>query len=251
MEYNKFIESKTLNREYVGIDVDENDINEMLFGFQRNIVKWALEKGKSAIFADTGLGKTFMQIEWAKHIHDATGGDVLILAPLAVAGQTVNEAKKLDVVINFCRDQSDIVPGINITNYEMLRARAQGVTEATIWMGMTIDELQRVKVVTGRWEKRYPLVELRMTRGDCIALVKDMGWPEPPKSTCWMCPNKLPSHWESLRGTTDWHRAVVFEEEMQKIDPDLYLHRQGVNLQDIEEDTDQYDMFCDSGMCFV
>ena len=130
-------------------------------------------------------------------------------------------------------------------------ADAQGVKQATVWMGMTIDELQRVKIVTGRWEKRYPLVELRMTRGDCIAMVKEMGWPEPPKSTCWMCPNKLPSHWEEIRGTIDWHRAVKFEEEMQEKDPDLYLHRQGVNLQDIEEDTDQYDMFCDSGMCFV
>ena len=99
--YQEFIESKTFNHEYVGVDVDEKDINEMLFGFQRGIVKWALEKGKSAIFADTGLGKTFMQIEWARHIHELTGGDVLILAPLAVAGQTVNEAKKLDIVINF------------------------------------------------------------------------------------------------------------------------------------------------------
>ena len=130
-------------------------------------------------------------------------------------------------------------------------ARAQGVEQATIWMGMTIDELQRVKVVTGKWEKSYPLVDRRMTRGDCIGLVKSMGWPEPPKSTCWMCPNKLPSHWEEMRGTTDWHRAVKFEEEMQEKDADLYLHRQGVNLQEIEDGTDQFDMFCDSGMCFV
>ena len=130
-------------------------------------------------------------------------------------------------------------------------ATAQGVKKATNWMGITIDELRRVRVVEGKWQNRYPLIELRMTRGDCIALVKDMGWPEPPKSTCWMCPNKLPSHWEEMRGTPDWDKAVQFENEIQAKDPDLYLHRQGVNLQDIEEDTDQYDMFCDSGMCFV
>jgi hypothetical protein len=129
--------------------------------------------------------------------------------------------------------------------------RSQDIKEATIWMGMTTDELQRVRITEKPWVKRYPLVELRMNRGDCISLVESMGWPTPPKSTCWMCPNKLPSHWEEMRGTIDWHRAVKFEEEMRDKDPDLYLHRQGVPLTEIEEDTDQYDMFCDSGMCFV
>ena len=100
--YQEFIESKTLNNESYGLTVDESDINPMLFDFQRVIVKWAVEKGKAAIFADTGLGKTFMQIEWARHIHEIDGGDILILAPLAVATQTVNEAVKLGVDIKFC-----------------------------------------------------------------------------------------------------------------------------------------------------
>ena len=131
-------------------------------------------------------------------------------------------------------------------------ATAQGVKKATIWMGMTIDELHRVKVVDGKWQKRYPLVELKMTRGDCVATVKRQGWPEPPKSTCYMCPQKSPAHWEQMRGTKDWDKAMLFESVIRQADPDVYLHRQGVSLTEVDPDNnDQPDMFCNSGMCFV
>lgn len=84
--------------------------------FQRDITGWALKRGRAAIFADCGMGKTWMQLEWAKHIP----GDGLILAPLAVAAQTVDEGKKLGIDVTLCRTQKDARPGINIANYEML-----------------------------------------------------------------------------------------------------------------------------------
>ncbi len=95
------------------------------------------------------------------------------------------------------------------------------------------------------------VLPVNRAQGDCIALVKRMGWPEPPKSTCWMCPNKRPSHWEHMRGTADWDKAVQFEKEIREKDPDLYLHPQGVPLDEVVEDNSQGDMFCDSGLCFV
>ena len=72
------------------------------------------------MFADTGLGKTRMQLAWARIVHQETGHNVLILAPLAVAAQTVREGKEIGVVVKQCRDDIDVVPGICITNYDRL-----------------------------------------------------------------------------------------------------------------------------------
>ena len=93
-DYEEFIESKRLTVEASGFE--PADLNEMLFPFQRDIVRWALRRGKSAIFADCGLGKTPMQLEWAFQVCEYTGGNVLILAPLAVSRQTVHEGEVRD-----------------------------------------------------------------------------------------------------------------------------------------------------------
>lgn len=86
-KYEEFLRRKEITVPSAGIDVENITISDELFDFQRDIVLWALKKGKAAIFAGTGLGKTLMQLEWAKHI----GGTVLILAPLAVSKQTISE----------------------------------------------------------------------------------------------------------------------------------------------------------------
>ena len=116
--YNNFIRSKAKVIQPMGFEVQQ--VNEKLYPFQADITKWALRMGRSAIFADCGLGKTPMQLEWAKHVCKHTGGNVLILAPLAVSKQTVREGDKFNIKVNHCRKQKDIQPGINITNYEML-----------------------------------------------------------------------------------------------------------------------------------
>jgi len=117
-DYQEFLKSKRLVVEPSGFDC--NHINESLFPFQRDIVKWALKKGKSAIFSNTGTGKTRMQLAWADCVCNHTNGNVLILAPLAVNRQTVEEGSKMGIEVNLCRTQADVKPGINITNYEML-----------------------------------------------------------------------------------------------------------------------------------
>lgn len=120
MDYQDFLTKKAVVPVIAGHDVDLNSLNINLFDFQRVIVQWALKRGRSAIFADTGLGKTLMQTSWANNVVQETGGNVLIVAPLCVAQQTVREGEKFGIAINYCRDDENIKPGINITNYEML-----------------------------------------------------------------------------------------------------------------------------------
>jgi len=119
-KYDDFINSKSKTFENMGIDVDRNSLNPNMFEFQKDIVRWALKKGRAAIFAECGLGKTLMQLSWADEIHKHTGGKILILAPLAVAPQTKEEGEKFGISVNICESQDDVVDGINITNYEKI-----------------------------------------------------------------------------------------------------------------------------------
>jgi DNA modification methylase len=114
-DYAEFLNGKAITETPTGLDVVP-ELNPMLFDFQRDIVRWALRRGRAAIFADCGLGKTPMQLEWARHVP----GNVLILAPLAVSTQTVREGDKFGIEVRYCREQSQVEPGITITNYEML-----------------------------------------------------------------------------------------------------------------------------------
>jgi superfamily II DNA or RNA helicase len=117
--YTDFLASKALIVRPSGRDISPNEIHSSLFPFQRDLTQWSLRKGRAALFATTGMGKTRMQVEWAR----LTGERTLILAPLAVARQTVAEAALIDVPITYARRQEDAAPtGITITNYEMLHA---------------------------------------------------------------------------------------------------------------------------------
>lgn len=119
-KYDDFINSKSKTFENMGIDVDRNSLNSNMFEFQKDIVRWALKKGRAAIFAECGLGKTLMQLSWADEIRKHTGGKILILAPLAVAPQTKEEGEKFGIPVNICESQDDVIDGINITNYEKI-----------------------------------------------------------------------------------------------------------------------------------
>lgn len=121
--YEEFLAAKAWQNSASGFDVPEKIVNGSLFPFQRDIVKWAARKGKAAIFLDCGMGKSAVQLEWARLVHEHTGRDVLILAPLAVAQQTKREAEKFQIAaeVTICRSQNDVRPGLNIANYEMLQ----------------------------------------------------------------------------------------------------------------------------------
>lgn len=121
MNYKDFIQTKSIKVVASGIKVEKSELNPDLFDFQKDIVKWALAKGKAAIFAGCGDGKTAMQLEWAEQIRKRTGGKVLIAAPLAVSAQTKREGAKFGIKVHIATSQEDISPEeINITNYEKL-----------------------------------------------------------------------------------------------------------------------------------
>lgn len=114
-QYAAFLETKRRRVHDAGVGVHLSDVHPTLFPFQRDIVVWALRKGRAAIFADTGLGKTLMQLEWAR----LTGQRTLIIAPLAVAQQTIREAQKVGLNVTYARDMASVEGGLTITNYEM------------------------------------------------------------------------------------------------------------------------------------
>lgn len=116
MNYDTFLQTKQRVAHTSGIEVPATAIHNKLFPFQRTLVQWALRKGRAALFEDCGMGKSLQQIEFAR----LTGQRTLILAPLSVARQTVNEGKKIDVEVHYTRSGNDLIDGINITNYEML-----------------------------------------------------------------------------------------------------------------------------------
>ena len=117
MNYKEFLKTKKTGIHSFGFEVKSEDLNNNLFPFQKHIIKRAVRNGKYAIFADCGLGKTFMQIEWARVISEKENAKVLILAPLAVSGQTIQEGKRWGIRVG--RIGSDCK--IQITNYEQLK----------------------------------------------------------------------------------------------------------------------------------
>ena len=145
MNYDEFISTKKYKDEYFGFDIELEDIHPLLFAFQKDIVKWAIKKGRAAIFQDCGLGKTVQQLEWARQIINKESGSILILAPLAVSYQTIREGKKIDIDVKLCKTQSDVVDGINITNYEKLHH-----FDPTKFIGIVLDESGILKNFNGK-----------------------------------------------------------------------------------------------------
>lgn len=118
MTYQQFLESKISKAPTIGHQIDVSDINPRLHDWQKEIVKWAVITGRAAIWADTGLGKTLMQVEWAR----LSGRTSLIVAPLAVCTQTVREASTVGVSARYVRSEDQMTgEGMYITNYEMVK----------------------------------------------------------------------------------------------------------------------------------
>ena len=123
-------------------------MNDILFDYQKDLVKWALKIGKSAIFADTGLGKTFMQLEWARIVLSKTNKPVLIVAPLAVVFQTIDESTNLNISLKYVKNQQECSNGINITNYERIEN-----FNPKKFSGIVLDESSILKSFTGATKK--------------------------------------------------------------------------------------------------
>jgi hypothetical protein len=145
-DYRTFLDAKRRRVPQIGPDCSPDDVNPTLHPWQREITAWAVRTGRAAIFADCGLGKTFMQLEWARLI----GHRVLMLAPLSVARQTVREARKLGLDVGYVRDGADVDgDGLWITNYEMADRFDPSMFDAVV-----LDESSILKNVDGTTRKR-------------------------------------------------------------------------------------------------
>jgi len=148
MKYNDFLKKKVSQNHEYGFDISIDKLNNKLFDFQKQIVQWGLKKGKAAIFADCGLGKTAMQLEWANQVTEKTGKPVLILAPLSVSQQTINEGKKFNIHVSLLHDNIELDyahKGIYIINYEKLHK-----FKTNIFSGIVLDESSILKSFMGK-----------------------------------------------------------------------------------------------------
>ena len=143
MEYSEFLAGKPKRLRDCGFN--PGPCNPLLMPWQREVVSWGLRKGRAAFFEGCGLGKTPQQLEWGHQVHQHTSGDVLLYAPLTVAEQTHGEeAPKFGYTTTLCRTQSDVRPGINITNYEMLDH-----FDPSKFAGVVLDESSILKSMDG------------------------------------------------------------------------------------------------------
>ena len=146
--YQEFLQKKQKQLIHSGFEIQENELNNNLFDFQKFIVKRALKAGKYAIFADCGLGKTLMQLEWANQVFNYTGDSVLILAPLAVSGQTIKEGDKFGIPVYKYSNDAKSMGGIYISNYEQLEN-----IDCSYFSGIVLDESSILKNFEGETKK--------------------------------------------------------------------------------------------------
>lgn len=146
MSYADFLAAKAEHRWQHGPDVDPDNVDPILHPWQRDVTAWAVRTGRAAVFADCGLGKTFVQLQWAHLVAERT----LILAPLSVARQTVREARKLSMDVRYVRDASELPDtGVAITNYEMADRVGTDWCQAVV-----LDESSILKAVDGKTRRR-------------------------------------------------------------------------------------------------
>jgi hypothetical protein len=224
------------------------------------IVRGDLEKPDLAAIVDTGYEASST---WAYHYE--------VIAPaLAAVGVTLDRipqkgyatvglyAANGDILIPAFTDAGKL-PTFCSAHWKKrvlqrwARERTKGAWQ--VWLGISLDESRRVRVEDRPWQTRYPLIERRLRREDCKALVASMGWPVPPRSSCWMCPNRTRSEWDALKrdAPDDFACAVAFEQGIRERDDELWLTATRKPLSEWEAD-DQPDLFtglCDSGYCFI
>jgi hypothetical protein len=146
--YQTFLARKAITDPMTGL-ANVPELPACLFPHQRDITSWALRRGRAAIFAGTGLGKSLMELSWAQAVHNATGKDILHLAPLAVSSQMAREGEKFGITARVVASQSDCEPGTNITNYQKLDH-----FDISRFGGVILDESSILKNKEGHYAKK-------------------------------------------------------------------------------------------------
>lgn len=148
MNYQDFLESKRKTTIETGFNIDKSELNPVLFEFQKDIVRWAVNRGKAAIFAMTGLGKTLMQVEFARVVTEREKCKALIVAPLAVSKQTkkiAHDKMGIDILELRDADYREEISSISIINYEQLHNIDPSVFDCIV-----LDESSILKNYSGK-----------------------------------------------------------------------------------------------------
>ena len=147
-EYMEFLKMKQTNVIESGFELNDNELNNMLFPFQKYCVRRALRAGRFAMFEDCGLGKTIQQLEWADKVQKHIDKPVLILAPLGVIGQTIKEGAKFGyevIELGITVFDQDLKAGMYITNYDNMEN-----IDAYLFGGIVLDESSILKNFAGK-----------------------------------------------------------------------------------------------------
>ena len=180
-----------------------------------------------AVFADTGseLQATYDHIDLMQSVFpiQIVRCDMPPLHEFVMAGNVVIPmyGDKGGMTYRRCTDRWKIVP---IRHW----LRAQGAKRATVQIGISVDEVHRMSDSPRKWiTHRYPLIELRLSRQDCMNIIEDAGFSIPPRSACWMCPFRSHDEWVLMRHTDEFRKAV----ELEKTLDGLYLHDSRIPLE--------------------
>ena len=220
-------------------------------GVQSTAIAVLIAQGKllcpdMVVTADTGRERA-ISFEWLAEVIDpllARVGLKTVIVPHDVA--TVDlYGKNGDVLIPaYMANGSGKLPTFCSNEWKrrvVLRyLKAQDVTEATLWLGMSLDEaVRRMKKSDVDWiTHAYPLVDLRLSRHDCILLCQRAGLPTPPRSRCWMCPQQHNADWREIRANPEeWAKATELDKQVAQ-SHGVYLHRDGVPLAQADLDND-------------
>ena len=148
VDYQSFIGGKSYEHVDAGFTVSPDDLPSALKDFQLDCVLWACRRGRAALFADTGLGKTIMQLAWAYAVMEYTDKPVLVVTPLCVAQQTVREGEKFGIDCEYIREPKFTNSRIHVTNYEMLKNFSPDS-----YSGIVLDESSILKGMDGKMRK--------------------------------------------------------------------------------------------------
>lgn len=148
MDYQEFLERKRINDPDTGIP-SLNALPDFLFPHQRDIVNWALRRGRAAVFAGTGLGKTAMELVWASHVAEYTGKPVLVFAPLAVSHQHIREAAKFGIEAEIAKSSGNLAAAVQVTNYQKIDH-----FDLSSYGGIVLDESSILKSTDGKYRTR-------------------------------------------------------------------------------------------------
>jgi superfamily II DNA or RNA helicase/DNA modification methylase len=142
--YEDFLAAKSVTATPQGL-ANVSSLPSEMFPHQCDVTEWALRLGRAAIFLGTGMGKTFIELEWARQVATRSGHDVLILAPLAVAQQIVREGHHFGIPAHYAKDQGEVQGGIVVSNYERIH-----LFDPDAFGGVVLDESSILKSMDGR-----------------------------------------------------------------------------------------------------